>query len=103
MYGYLTAADGGSTDRAGLIGGLRGFAEAEGFCYVTTFGEPTGQPQGVRAAFDELVRELIRADAHDVAVPCLAHLTREPDLLARLTDEADARLWLVDRGGRYRP
>lgn len=73
IYGYMCVQpetpDG---DLAQMELTLQHVAEREGYCFATIFHEYTS---GSRAAFDELVRELQRADAHHVIVPTLDHLS----------------------------
>ncbi|MGH3613679.1 MAG: recombinase family protein [Pseudonocardia sp.] len=75
---------------------LQALAETEGFCFVTTFHDY--QP-GYHGGFDELIRELQRADAHHVVMPSLEHLAQHPILrdliLIRLARDADAYVWVV--------
>jgi len=70
-------------------------ADAEGFCFATTFYDDT---PGWHGAFFELVDELTRAGAHHVVVPSLCHLSAHPllrrQLITRLVLAADAQLWV---------
>ncbi|MEU0521903.1 recombinase family protein [Streptosporangium sp. NPDC006007] len=73
IYGYLRAPDETPDDELDrLVSELQRFAEAEGFCYATTFFECQ---EGSRSAFEELVAELTRAEARHVVVPSLEHLS----------------------------
>ncbi|MGW5336380.1 recombinase family protein [Streptomyces bauhiniae] len=73
IYGYLRAPDETSDDELDrLVSELQRYAEAEGFCYATTFFEIQ---EGSRSAFEELVAELRRAEARHVVVPSLDHLS----------------------------
>lgn len=102
MYGYLrTQAT--ARDPEDLERDLRDLADAEGFCYAATFHEPAHTAYG-HPAFDELLHELTRAQAHHAAIPSLEHLSPDPRqqrlLLHRLAVEANARVWRLDE---YRP
>lgn len=97
IYGYLRITD-DLDDRqvCRMECGLQKFAEMEGFCFATTFHE---YQTGYLGAFDELTRELQRADAHHVVVPSLEHLSghlllRET-MLTRLVRDAGAQVWVV--------
>ncbi|MGH3565893.1 MAG: recombinase family protein [Pseudonocardia sp.] len=97
IYGYLRVPDDLDDHQIRRMErGLRDLAQAEGFCFATTFHEH--QP-GYQGAFQELTRELQRADAHHVVVPSLGHLSLHPLLrnmmLAYLAREADAHVWVV--------
>lgn len=97
IYGYLRVADNlDDPEIRRMERGLHELAETEGFSFATTFHEY--QP-GYHGAFDELTRELQRADAHHVVVPSLGHLSQHPllrtTMLTRLTRDADAQLWVV--------
>lgn len=97
IYGYRRVTDDLEDHRIRRMErGLQVLAEAEGFCFATTFHEH--QP-GYRGAFQELTRELQRADGHHVVVPSLGHLSLHPLLrdmmLTSLAREADAHLWAV--------
>jgi hypothetical protein len=73
MYGYLRTPGQVSTDGVeDAVAKLRRFAEAEGFCYATTFLESQA---GSSAAFEELLDELVRAEARHVVVPTMEHLS----------------------------
>jgi hypothetical protein len=74
MYGYMCAPDDVPDDEPDrVVHEMQRFVEAEGYCYATTFFE---HPDGSRAAFDELIQELERAEAHHVVVPSFGHLPR---------------------------
>jgi hypothetical protein len=108
MYGYLRVsmpgmgADGDGLDN--MDRGLRVLATAEDFCFATTFYEPAHL---TFSAFEELVQELIRADAHHVATPSLEHLSPRPGqqqyLLTRLGLEASARVWTLNLCPSHHP
>jgi DNA invertase Pin-like site-specific DNA recombinase len=72
---------------------MQRFAEGKGFCFGTIFDEFTC---GIFDAFEELVAELIRAEAHYVIVPALRRLARnrllQNILLARLECDAQAEV-----------
>lgn len=103
IYGYLRVSAGAShPDLDRLERGMRKLADAEGFCYATTFYEHApvrGYLSDSNGAFDELTQELKRADAHHVAVPELAHFSPLPNrrerMLAHLACEADAQVWTL--------
>ncbi len=93
IYGYMRVA--AEADDESILQteiALKDFAEAEGFCYATTFYEYNS---GSHAAFTELVRELQRAEAHDVVLPSLDHLSRNSvlrfSMLIQLESQANAR------------
>ncbi|MGH3567439.1 MAG: recombinase family protein [Pseudonocardia sp.] len=97
IYGYLRVTDDlDDQEICRMERGLYLLAETEGFCFATTFYE---YQTGYHGAFDELTRELQRADAHHVVVPSLDHLSQHPLLcnmmLARLARDADACVWEV--------
>lgn len=96
IYGYMNVADGlDDQEIRRAEGGFREFAETKGFCFAATFHE---YERGL-AAFDELTCELVRAEAHDVVVPSLGHLSAHPllriDMLTRLGREANAHVWVA--------
>ncbi|MGH3566796.1 MAG: recombinase family protein [Pseudonocardia sp.] len=99
IYGYLRVTD-DLDDHAvrGMERGLQQRAETAGLCYATTFHDD--QP-GYHGGFDELVRELQRAQAQHVVVRCLGHLSEHPLLrtlmVLRLARDAHARVWVVAR------
>ncbi|HEY6422434.1 MAG TPA: recombinase family protein [Pseudonocardiaceae bacterium] len=74
IYGYLRAPDDVSDDDLDrAVDQMRRFADAEGYCYATTFFE---HQEGSRTVFDELIEELMRVEARHVVVPFLEHLSR---------------------------
>jgi len=98
MYGYLRADD--ETDDQQIRAMERAFrrlADTEGFCLATTFYEFT---PGHHGAFHELADELTRAEAHDVVVPSLGHLSPHSllrdQLIAQLVRYADAHIWVIE-------
>ncbi|MGI9004515.1 MAG: recombinase family protein [Pseudonocardia sp.] len=99
IYGYLRVTD-DLDDHAvrAMERALQEPAETAGLCYATTFHDD--QP-GYHGGFDELTRELQRAQAHHVVVPCLGHLSEHPLLrtlmILRLARDANARVWVVTR------
>lgn len=95
MYGYVRVTDAPCAEAVvELEDRLRRLAEAEGFCFATTFHE--SRP-GQRGALSELTAELRRSEARHVVVPSLDHLSRHPrmrdELLEQLRTEADAHVW----------
>ncbi|GHJ41358.1 hypothetical protein Sm713_69670 [Streptomyces sp. TS71-3] len=73
IYGYMRSPDEVSDSELDhALSEMERFAEAEGFCYATTFFECQ---EGSRSAFEELVAELKRAEARHVVVPSLDHLS----------------------------
>lgn len=97
LYGYMRVEDRAEDDIDQAERTLMSFADAEGFCYATTFYE---NQSGSQAAFAELARELQRADAHHVVVPSLDHISRHPllrsHMLERLEFEACAHMLTVE-------
>ncbi|MGH3613433.1 MAG: recombinase family protein [Pseudonocardia sp.] len=98
MYGYMRAPDevpDDDLDRA--VHEMQHFAETEGFCYATTFFE---YQHGSRAAFDELIEELKRAEARHVVVPSLEHLSSHRLLRGHMVDrlETDAHAHVLTPG-----
>ena len=99
VYGYLRVTD-DLDDHAvrAMERTLQEPAETAGLCYATTFHDD--QP-GYHGGFDELTRELQRAQAHHVVMPCLGHLSEHPLLrtimVLRLARDANARVWVVAR------
>ena len=97
VYGYLRVTD-DLDDHAvrAMERGLQEPAETAGLCFATTF--PDDQP-GYHGGFDELTRELQRAQAHHVVVPCPGHLSQHPLLRTimalRVARDANARVWVV--------
>jgi len=99
MYGYLRITDDlADHDIGQMERRLRELAEAEGFCFATTFYE--SQP-GHQGAFAELTDELKRAQAHHVVVLSLDHFSPHPilrdQLRAHLEFEANAQVWAVEQ------
>lgn len=99
MYGYTRAPDDVSDDDLDrAVAEMQRFAETEGYCYATTFFE---LQHGSRAAFEELVAELKRAEAQHVVVPSLDHLSGHRllcgQMMARL--EADAHAHVLTPSG----
>lgn len=97
MYGYLRITDDLPDDAIQQMERrLRALAEAEGFCFATTFYE---YRPGYHGAFAELTEELKRAEAHHVVVLSLDHLSQHRllrhHMLARLEFEANAQVWAV--------
>jgi hypothetical protein len=97
IYGYLRVTDDlDDHEIRWMERGLQERAENAGFCFATTFHED--QP-GYHGGFDELTRELQRAQAQHVVVPSLGHLSEHPllrtILLLRLARDANARVWVV--------
>ncbi|WP_239396682.1 recombinase family protein [Frankia sp. CiP3] len=70
---------------------VQAYAEELGFEYATIFQE---WQSGSLAAWDELIHELQRADAHHVIVPSFNHVARNgilrTNLMIRLEDDAKA-------------
>jgi hypothetical protein len=70
---------------------MQRFSERHGWCLAAIFYEFVC---GVHDAFEELVEELQRADAHHVVIPTYRHLARSPllqnSLLQRLEFDAHA-------------
>ncbi|MFD8611978.1 hypothetical protein [Streptomyces sp. NPDC059631] len=94
MYGYMRAPDDvpdGELTEA--VEGMKRFAEAEGFCYATTFFECVS---GMQSAFTELIQELKRAEARHVVVPTLDHLSGHrilrDNMVERLELDANAHV-----------
>lgn len=78
MYGYMRVEDNAEDDSIDRIErALRDYADAEGFCYATTFYD---DDSGCRSVFYELANELQRAEARHVVVLSLDHLSRHPVL-----------------------
>jgi DNA invertase Pin-like site-specific DNA recombinase len=86
-YGYLRVqSDTDDQTLDSLEKGLKNYAEAHGYELATIFQELAS---GRFNAWDELLAELKRADAHDIIVPSLDHLTRHPLLRRTLLDRAE--------------
>jgi DNA invertase Pin-like site-specific DNA recombinase len=99
MYGYMRAPDDVSDvnlDRA--VNEMQRFAETEGYCYATTFFE---HQHGSRAAFEELILELKRAEARHVVVPSLEHLSNHRLLCASMVEplETHANAFVLTASG----
>ncbi len=94
IYGYLRL-NGDEPDaeirRTELV--LKGYADLEGYRFATIFHE---YGRGTLAAFDDLVAELKRAEAHDVIVSSVAQFSAHPILcnhmIERLALDADAQV-----------
>lgn len=98
MYGYMRVSeDTPERDAQQMELVLKDYAEREGFCYVTTFCEYVPGSQG---AFIELTEELKRAEARNVIMPSLSHLSTHPllrdHLVERLALVADAYVVALD-------
>jgi hypothetical protein len=98
MYGYMRVGeDIPVSDEQQMELVLKDYAEREGFCYVTTFCEYV---PGSMGAFIELTEELQRAEARNVIMPPLSHVSTHPMLLdhlvERLTVAADAYVVALD-------
>ncbi len=95
IYGYVRdeLAEGHPEE---LEDAMCSLANSAGMCFAATFHEST---TGDGTAFAELTAELKRADAHHVVVPSLEHLAGQTIpreiLLAKLAEEAEARVWAV--------
>jgi len=99
IYGYLRIPhDTQDTDICRMERELRSFAETEGFCFATTFYEYTPNSQ---AAFIELIQELRRAEARNIVVPSLEHLSTHPLvrelMLTHLQQGVQAQIWTVEQ------
>lgn len=100
MYGYLRVTD-DLPDEAiqHMERQLRALAEAEGFCFATTFHE---YGPGDYGALAELTEELRRTDARHVVVLSLDHVSRHrllrEHVLAGLEFRANAQVWTVQHG-----
>lgn len=87
MYGYMRAPDDVSDDELDrTVEEMQRFAETEGYCYATTFFE---HQHGSRAAFDELIQELKRAEARHVVVPSLEHLSSHRLLCSSMVERME--------------
>jgi hypothetical protein len=92
IYGYLRATDDHDDNeirRREL--GLEKLADAEGRYLATIYYECTPSRQG---AFNDLRRELKRAQAHHVVTPSLGHLSRHRIRPNRMV------MLLVERGSQ---
>lgn len=99
MYGYMRAPDDVPDDELDrVVSEMRRFAETEGYCYATTFFE---YQNGSRAAFDELIAELQRAEARHVVVPSFAHLSSHRILCSNMVErlELDANAFVLTPDG----
>lgn len=99
MYGYMRAPDDVSdADLDRVVSEMQRFADTEGFCYATTFFE---HQHGSRAAFDELIQELKRAEARHVVVPSLEHLSSHRILCASMVErmETHANAFVLTASG----
>jgi len=99
IYGYLQVSDDANdTDICRIERDLRSFADTEGFCLADIFYEYVPSSQ---AAFFELTHELRRANARNVVVPSLEHLSAHPlirDLmLTHLQHRVGAQVWTVEQ------
>lgn len=92
IYGYLQATDDHDDNeirRRELD--LEKLADAEGRCLATIYRECTPSRLG---AFNDLRRELQRAQAHHVVTPSLGHLSRHRILQDRMV------MLLVEHGSQ---
>ena len=99
IYGFLRVpVDAPDADICQMERDLRSFAETEDFSFATIFHEHV---PGSQAAFLELTHELRRADARDVVVPSLKHLSTHPLvrelMLSHLEQGVGARIWTVEQ------
>lgn len=97
IYGYMRVhSEAEDEDIRHMELELKGFAAAKGFCFATIFYEYVS---GCQTAFDELIAELKRGEAHDVIVPSLCHLANHAILrdtmLTRL--ETRAKVWVIQQ------
>ena len=98
-YGYMRVPADVPDHRVRRVeGAVARFAESKGLYFVSFFFE---LHCGSREGFDELITELIRADARHVVVPSLKHLARNELLQAamreRLAVQAGARVHAAGR------
>lgn len=92
IYGYPRAIDDLDDDRTRQMEvGLEKRADTEGRCLATIYYECTPSRQG---AFNDLRRELKRAQAHHVVTPSLGHLSRHRIRPNRMV------MLLVERGSQ---
>ncbi|GLZ30653.1 hypothetical protein Lesp02_28420 [Lentzea sp. NBRC 105346] len=99
MYGYMRAPDDVPDDELDrTVDEMQRFAETEGYCYAATFFE---YQDGSRAAFDELIQELKRAESRHVVVPSLEHLSSHRLLLYSMVErlEIDANAHVLTPSG----
>lgn len=84
MYGYMRVTPEDEDDELGRVEQqMRTFADAEGFCYATTFFE---YMSGSHTALDELTEELKRAEARHVVVPSMSHISAHPILCNHMVE-----------------
>ncbi|OKJ98981.1 hypothetical protein AMK34_10380 [Amycolatopsis sp. CB00013] len=96
-YGYMRVPRDVSDDKVRrLERAIMRFADGQGLYFVSFFFE---FHCGSREAFDELITELVRAQARHVVVPTLRHLARNgllQDVMRdRLTQEARAEVLVL--------
>jgi DNA invertase Pin-like site-specific DNA recombinase len=85
-YGYLRLSPDIDDETVRLVElKLKAHAEALGYEFATYFYE---DGSGCFSAWNELLTEVQRADAHHVIVPSLDHLTTHPILRLSLLDRA---------------
>jgi DNA invertase Pin-like site-specific DNA recombinase len=94
MYGYMRVShDADDQQVMRMERELRASAKDRGYDFATIFYEHF---PGSHAAFDELIAELQRADAHYVVVPSFDHLAMsailQNSMLAMLEHDADAEV-----------
>ncbi len=99
IYGYLRVTDDLDDDEIRQRElGLEKLADAEGLCLATIYYEDVPIRQD---AFNDLRRELKRAQAHHVVMPSLDHLSRHlilQDRMVRILERgANARVWVVEQ------
>ncbi|WP_103338187.1 recombinase family protein [Amycolatopsis sp. CA-126428] len=98
-YGYMRVPADVPDHRVRRVeGAVARFAEAKGLYFVSFFFE---LDCGSREGFDELITELVRADARHVVVPSLMHLARnellQTAMREQLANEANAEVHAVGR------
>jgi DNA invertase Pin-like site-specific DNA recombinase len=98
-YGYMRVPADVSDHRVRRVEqAVARFAAAKGLYFVSFFFE---HQCGAREGFDELITELVRADAHHVVVPSLKHLALNELLQAAMREqlalEANAQVHAVGR------
>jgi DNA invertase Pin-like site-specific DNA recombinase len=100
IYGYMRLrGDEPESDIRQMELVLKDYAEREGYCLATIFYE---EDNGTRSAFEELIEELKRSEAHCVIVPAIEHLSGHAllriSMIVRLEEMAGASvLTLSDR------
>lgn len=99
IYGYLRVTDDLDDDEIRQMElGLEKLADTECLCLATIYYEYVPSCQD---AFNDLRRELKRAQAHHVVTPSLDHLSRHRILQDRmvmlLECGANARVWVVEQ------